>query len=159
MRDFSSFLCVILKCIVGRQKRTGLGVECFWFTTSLSFRYSGIIIRNRKIKNTIMLTPITSTQKGLTHRGRSHFSSLSKVKSLCFFLKSGLINLIWRAPVWLNRLSFWLLVSAQVMISLFMSLWADSMEPAWDSFSLSLSLSLSLSHHPLLVVFYLSVSK
>ena len=56
------------------------------------------------------------------------------------------------APGWLSPLSVQLLVSAQVMISRFQEfephirLYADSVEPAWDSFSLPLSLHLLCSH-------------
>ena len=52
-------------------------------------------------------------------------------------------------PVWLT---FWLLISAQVMNSLFVrsspynALYTDSMEPAWDSLSSSLSAPPPLMH-------------
>ena len=63
------------------------------------------------------------------------------------------------APGGLSQLSFRLLISAQVVISRFVSfelcvgLWADSVEPAWDSLSPSasapplLARSLSLSQN------------
>ena len=91
-----------------------------------------------------MKTKVTAFRKKLM-LWREHF------RNRCLKITHNLVLKIMGAPGWLRQLSVWVLISAQVLISRFLSLsplvglCADSAGHTWDSFFPPLSLSLPRS--------------